>query len=88
MSDCSDNMTHGCDDALASLYLYLDSELDDASAEKIRSHLEDCPVCDQSFDFERRLKTVVRQRLDEDVPDTLMRRVREALEAEQTGSAR
>lgn len=78
----TENTRHDCDEALENLYLYLDSELDEASSEKIRSHLEVCKGCSKPFDFERRLKEVVRDRLDEQVPDRLVDKVRQAIEAE------
>ncbi len=86
MSDCSDQMHNDCDEALENLYLYLDSELDEASSAKIRSHLEVCQECSKPFDFERRLRTVVRDRLNENVPDRLVDKVRQAIEAERMGS--
>lgn len=87
MSDCDDPTIHDCDEALANLYLYLDAELDGASSERIRSHLEECSGCNGSFDFERRLKAVVRDRLDESVPESLVERIREAIEAERSASS-
>ncbi len=87
MSDCNDHSPHDCDEALENLYLYLDSELDDVSSEKIRSHLEVCQGCSGSFDFERRLKMVVRQRLNEKVPQHLVDKVRDAIEAERSASS-
>lgn len=86
MSDCSGHDMHDCDEALENLYLYLDSELDDISSEKIRSHLKVCHGCSGSFDFERRLKIVVRDRLNERVPDSLLDRVRQAIEAERSAA--
>lgn len=71
-----------CDEALANLYLYLDSELDHLSTERIRAHLAMCGGCSGPFDFERRLKMVVRQRLNEEVPEAFVVRVREAIRAE------
>jgi anti-sigma factor (TIGR02949 family) len=73
---------HECDDALTQLYHYLDQELDASSLEVIRLHLEDCSGCLRSFDFEARLKIVVRQRLAEDVPVEFLERLREALARE------
>ncbi len=75
-------MKHNCDEALANLYLYLDAELDKATAERIRSHLEACRDCSGSFDFESRLKVVVRTRLQEDVPEHLIDRIRQVLASE------
>lgn len=71
-----------CDESLANLYLYLDAELDGATAQGIRAHLDDCPACCESFEFERRLKAVVRERLNEDVPEHLLAKLRDALQAE------
>ena len=82
--ECDENMSHDCDEALENLYLYLDSEMDQVSTERIRSHLDECTDCVNSFEFEKRLKDVIRERLDEDVPETLVARVREALAKEST----
>lgn len=82
MSDCIGHRPEDCDEALESLYLYLDAELDDASSAKIRSHLEVCQGCSKPFDFERRLRAVVRERLNEKVPEHLVDKVRQAIEAE------
>jgi mycothiol system anti-sigma-R factor len=76
-------MSRECDEALANLYKYLDAELDTATTERIRHHLDDCPGCMAPFDFESRLKTVVRERLDEDVPDSFVSKLHQALEKEQ-----
>jgi mycothiol system anti-sigma-R factor len=72
-------MSEICDEALANLYLYLDREIDGLSAERIRSHLEDCPPCGHLFDFEGRLQQVVRERLREEVPPHLIERLHMAL---------
>lgn len=77
-------MSHDCEcgDARDQLYQYLDSELDKETAESVRSHLEDCNGCQDSFDFERRLKGLIRECLTEDVPDTLEVKVRELIRQE------
>lgn len=71
-----------CDEALADLYTYLDAELDAASSSEIRAHLDECTACGKAFDFEGRLKSVVKERLDEEVPDSVVDRVRAAIEEE------
>jgi mycothiol system anti-sigma-R factor len=73
-----------CDDALANLYRYLDREMESLSQESIRSHLDECSGCIRSFDFEARLKIVVRERLSEDVPVEFLDRLRQALATEAT----
>ena len=80
--ECDENMSNDCDEALENLYLYLDSELDQVSTERIRSHLDECTDCVNSFEFEKRLKDVIKERLNEDVPESLVARVREALAKE------
>ncbi len=77
-------MSHECDDALASLYQYLDRELEAVTAEGIRVHLEDCHWCMERFDFEARLKIVVRERLAEEVPAEFILRLNEALARERS----
>ncbi|MGH8949904.1 MAG: zf-HC2 domain-containing protein [Acidimicrobiia bacterium] len=73
---------HECDDALTNLYQYLDKEIETTTYEVIRAHLEDCSGCLRSFDFEARLKVVVRERLSEDVPPEFLNRLRDALARE------
>lgn len=73
-------MNHNCDDSLEKLYHYLDAELDRASLDSIRSHLEVCSDCLGSFDFEKRLKEVVHDRLQERVPEDLVDRIKAAIE--------
>ncbi len=75
-------MSERCDEALANLYLYLDSELDRVSSDRIRAHLADCPPCEQKFSFEQRLKIVVRERLQEEVPPHFVSKIRAALQSD------
>ena len=74
--------SHECDDALTNLYLYLDREIEATTSEVIRAHLEDCTGCLRSYDFEARLKIVVRERLSEEVPGEFLERLREAIARE------
>jgi mycothiol system anti-sigma-R factor len=82
-------MSHKCDcgDAQDQLYQYLDSELDEETAASVRSHLDDCGGCHDSFDFYRRLKVVVRSHLEEDMPDSLEDRVKELIRHESAPQA-
>ena len=76
-------MSHNCDEASRQLYQYLDDELDQLTAARIRVHLEECSGCFGSFEFERRLKGVIRSHLEEDMPETLVASVRELIREEQ-----
>jgi anti-sigma factor (TIGR02949 family) len=78
--------SHECDDALTNLYLYLDREIEATTSEVIRAHLEDCTGCLRSYDFEARLKVVVRERLSEDVPAEFLERLRQAIAREASAS--
>jgi anti-sigma factor (TIGR02949 family) len=71
-----------CGDAQDQLYEYLDAELDQETAHAVRAHLDDCDGCFDSFDFERRLKVVIRKCLIEDMPETLQLKVRELIRQE------
>ncbi len=80
-------MSELCDEALANLYPYLDSELEVVQVQRIRAHLDDCPPCWEVFGFEQRLKRVVRERLAEEVPDAVISRFRDALrQARESGA--
>jgi mycothiol system anti-sigma-R factor len=66
--------------------LYLDREIEATTSEVIRTHLEDCNGCLRSFDFEARLKVVVRERLSEEVPTEFLERLRQAIAREASTS--
>lgn len=72
-------MSRDCDEALANLYQYLDAELEEARCDEIRAHLSECGWCDRPYDFERRLREVIRAKLDEEVPETMIVRLRTVL---------
>ena len=74
-----------CDEALTNLYQYLDREMDSADSDRIRAHLDDCSGCFDIFEFEVRLKVVVRERLSEEVPPQFIERLRAALAKESVG---
>ncbi len=75
-------MSQNCDDSLERMYLYIDNELDAASAEVVRYHINDCPPCFDAFSFEERLKIVVRTRLSEEIPPEMLERLRAVIRSE------
>lgn len=75
-------MNERCDQAFADLYLYLDREITWWRRRQIRRHLAACPPCEHGFQFERRLKIVVRERLSEEVPQEFIDRLHGALRSE------
>ena len=71
-----------CNDALHQLYGYLDGELTDESRSVIQHHLDTCQPCAEPYDFEAELRMVIRRKCQEQVPESLLSKVRKALEAE------
>jgi mycothiol system anti-sigma-R factor len=69
-----------CQQALDTLYHYLDGELTVERRTAIRQHLERCGPCLDAFDFEAELKMVVATKCRDQVPDHLRRRVAAALD--------
>jgi mycothiol system anti-sigma-R factor len=69
----------GCQDALHTLYDYLDGELTTERRVAIRRHLDECEPCLHAFDFETELKMVIARSCREQVPDHLRLKIAEAI---------
>jgi len=76
-----------CENSLHELYAYLDGELTDERRAKIQHHLDECQPCAEPYDFEAELRILIRRKCQEQVPATLMDKVRSALAAESSRSA-
>ena len=74
-----------CQDALHTLYDFLDGELTDERRVAIQRHLDDCAPCLHAFDFEMELKIVVKRSCQDQVPDALRRKIADALEEASRG---
>ena len=68
-----------CQQALDTLYHFLDGELTPERRSAIQHHLDRCSPCLEAFDFEAELKVVVARRCREQVPEHLRIRVAMAL---------
>jgi mycothiol system anti-sigma-R factor len=75
-----------CQEAIATLYSFLDGELTADRRLQIQHHLDECAPCFDAFDFEADLKALVARKCRDDVPEALRRRVAEALRAEDVRS--
>jgi mycothiol system anti-sigma-R factor len=73
-----------CDEALHTLYHFLDGELTADRRAAIEHHLKECQPCLRAFDFEAELKAVIGRSCRDQVPDELRRRIADAL-AEASG---
>ena len=75
-------MSSGCGHAVEYLYQYLDRELTWSREVRIRWHLRRCTSCWRAFDFESRLKTMIRERGREEPPPELFERLRALIHEE------
>ena len=79
----------GCDYAIEYVYQYLDEEASFFTSSRIRLHLRRCPPCMDAFQFEARLKDVIRERGKSDPPpelfDTLRALIQEERENNESG---
>jgi mycothiol system anti-sigma-R factor len=71
-----------CENSLHALYSFLDGELTDDRRAVIQHHLDECQPCAEPYDFEAELRLVIRRKCAEQVPDTLMAKIRAALQSE------
>ena len=76
----SDDLPLDCQEAIHTLYHYLDGELTEYRRVEIRHHLDDCMPCLEAFDFEAELKMVIASKCREKVPDGLRERIALAIQ--------
>jgi mycothiol system anti-sigma-R factor len=75
-----------CEESLHELYHYLDGELTEERRAAIQRHLDSCQPCAEPYDFEAELRQIIRRKCQEQVPESLVSKVRAALEAEMGSS--
>jgi mycothiol system anti-sigma-R factor len=75
-----------CEEAIHTLYHFLDGELTIERRLEIQQHLEGCSPCLEAFDFEAELRLVIARKCRDMVPPSLLDRVSRAL-SEASGSA-
>jgi len=68
-----------CQEAIHTLYHFLDGELTSDRRQDIQRHLEECSPCLEAFDFEAELKIVIAKKCRDQVPPALRERVARAL---------
>lgn len=76
-----------CNEAVRQLYDYLDGELTDERRHEITDHLDYCRPCSGAAEFEAELRHVIADRCRDRVPDSLIQRVAECIEAERNGQS-
>ena len=65
----------GCDVAMATLFEFIDAELDSHEFEEMREHIEDCPECLYEEELGRKLKAIVQRTCVERAPMALRAKV-------------
>jgi mycothiol system anti-sigma-R factor len=77
---CGEPHETDCREVLEDVYLYLDSECDDTSRDKIRHHLDECSPCLREFGIEQEIKVLVARRCGGDIaPEGLRSRLKDKL---------
>ncbi|HHC07701.1 MAG TPA: anti-sigma factor [Actinobacteria bacterium] len=79
-------MTTGCDHAVEYVYQFLDGELTWWRRTRIRWHLRRCVRCENAFEFETKLKSVIRERGRTEPPAELFDTLRALIERERRSS--
>ncbi len=81
---CGDGGASGvdCDEALSTLYTYLDGELTVERRATITAHLDNCGYCGDAAHFEAELRVVIADCTRARVPEPLLERIRSVLAAE------
>lgn len=75
-------MSSGCDHAIEYIYRYLDDEISVTHSSRIKLHLRRCSACMNAYEFETKLKSVIRERGRTEPPPELFDRLRAIIQEE------
>jgi mycothiol system anti-sigma-R factor len=75
-----------CDEALATLYTFLDGELTAERRTVISVHLDECSSCGDAAHFEAELRVVIADCARATIPESLLARIRAVLAEEARGA--
>ncbi|GMQ85419.1 MAG: hypothetical protein BMS9Abin07_0985 [Acidimicrobiia bacterium] len=78
-------MTTSCEHALEYVYAYLDEEISFFNQTRVSTHLKSCASCTSAFEFERRLKVLIRERGRTEPPPELFDALRALIQEERQG---
>jgi mycothiol system anti-sigma-R factor len=77
---CGDHHETDCGEVLAEVWLFLDSECDEARKELLRQHLDECHPCLAAYGLEEKLKKLLARKCGgEQAPNTLRDRLRDQI---------
>jgi len=72
-----------CDQVIGKLWEYIDGEISETDAARIRQHLDMCSNCFPQYDFQRAYKEFIARRAGQTMPAELRRRVFQSILAEE-----
>jgi len=75
-------MSSGCDHAIEYIYQYLDDEISVTHSSRIKLHLRRCSACMNAYEFETKLKGVIRDRGRTEPPPELFDALRALIQEE------
>ena len=75
-------MSSGCDHAIEYIYQYLDDEVSVVHSSRIKLHLRRCSACMSAYEFETKLKSVIRERGRTEPPPELFDTLRALIQEE------
>jgi len=75
-------MSSGCDHAIEYIYQYLDDEISLSDSSRIKLHLRRCSSCMNAYEFETKLKGVIRERGHTEPPPELFDKLRTMIQNE------
>jgi mycothiol system anti-sigma-R factor len=75
-------MSKACEHAVEYVYHYLDDEMTVFRKQRISWHLRRCGACCGAFDFEKKLRAVIRDRGREQPPEELFDGLRALIQRE------
>jgi mycothiol system anti-sigma-R factor len=81
-ADALFGQTVNCDEAVHQLYHFLDGELTEERRLRISEHLVYCAPCGGAVEFEAELRLVIANHCRDHVPESLIRRIAEAIDEE------
>jgi mycothiol system anti-sigma-R factor len=78
-NDNGDDDQVDCSSVVSELYTFLDGELTEHRRVQIERHFTGCVDCHEVIEFHASLKMTIAEKCREDVPDSLRRRIADAL---------
>jgi anti-sigma factor (TIGR02949 family) len=73
------NTEADCQALIAHLFVFIDGEIDEDRCAALQRHIDECPQCLGHVEFERAVKTIVRRKCEQSLPEGVMQRLLDRL---------